>query len=221
MNLKIALACLAVLAGGYLLVNGGAYTSGPVRKKIEIEVATPHGMAHGSSVIEVRHSRAPWWFPTGTGNRNSVGFWGEAPYVDLGDGRYLFVAVNNPRNATPIYEHFTRSALRPDGHFAPDRTPLLVTFGDIDDVKTAREVRPEALDAAFGPGFQLVSLTAIPTHDRPTKGTLATKFPSLFQGLNIPPLQRSPERYRTFPRVADPADDGLWTINSWAFEGQG
>ena len=181
MTLKTVLALLAVLAGGYLLVNGGAYTSGPVRKKIEIEVATPHGMARGSSV-EVRSSRAPWWFPTGTGNRNSVGFWGEAPYVDLGEGRYLFVAVNDQRNARPIFEDLTRSALSADGHFAPDRTPLLLTFADIDDVKTVRQVRPEALDDAFGPGFRLVSLTATPTHDRPTKGTLMAKFPRLFRG---------------------------------------
>ncbi len=44
-------------------------------------------------------------------------------------------------------------------------------------VKTAREVHPEALDAAFGPGFRLVSLTAIPTHEKPTHGTLMAKFP--------------------------------------------
>ena len=221
MNLKIVLVCLAVLAGGYLLVNGGAYTSGPVRKKIELVVATPHGLARGSSVIEVRYSRAPWWFPTGTGIRTSAGFRGESPCVDLGDGRYLFVAVNNPRTQVPIFEQLTRWALRPDGHIAPDRMPMLLTFGDIDDVKTAREVRPEALDAAFGPGFRLVSLTATPTHDRPTKGTLMAKFPRLFQGLDTPALVREPERYRSFPPAAQPGDDRLWTITSWALEGQG
>src|SRR3569623_8926 len=110
--LRTVLVCLALLAGGYLLVNGGAYTSGPDRKKLEIEVATPHGVARGASVIEARHSRAPWWFPTGTGNRNSAGFTGEAPYAEIGVGRYLFVAVNDPRTQAPILEQFTRWALR-------------------------------------------------------------------------------------------------------------
>ncbi len=221
MNLRIVLACLALLAAGYLLVNGGAYTSGPVRKKIELVVATPHGLARGSSAIEVRYSRAPWWFPTGTGIRTSAGFWGESPYVDLGDGRYLFVAVNNPRTQAPILEQLTRWALRPDGHIAPDRMPLLLTFGDIDDVKTAREVRPEALDAAFGPSFRLVSLTATPTREKPTRGTLMAKFPRLFKGLHTPITEREPGRFRSFPPPPQPQDDRLWAITWTAFEGRG
>ena len=59
MNLRIVLACLALLAAGYLLVNGGAYTSGPVRKKIELVVATPHGLARGLLTATNRYRPSP------------------------------------------------------------------------------------------------------------------------------------------------------------------
>jgi hypothetical protein len=181
---------LAVLILAFLVVSGGGYTSAPKRKKILLQVETPHGLVEGASVIELRNSRAPWWYPTGTGNRNGLAQRGEAPYVDLGSGRYLFVALNNQINERPIKLYLDERGLDADGSFKPDSVPLLVTYGDITSPSTVRKVEPDGLESVFGPGYRLRSLTATDTSERATRGTLASKFPALHRELQLPPAKR-------------------------------
>jgi hypothetical protein len=146
-NAGIVLLCLVA---GYLLLFGGASRERDRRRKITLEVATPDGPVRGAAVFEVTHQRARWWFPTGTGNRNAVGVHGEAPHVALGDGRHLFLTLNDPSHEKPIWEYFRPGAVLAEGNFAPGRVPLLITFGDIDDPNTIRRVAPDGFEAAFG-----------------------------------------------------------------------
>lgn len=183
---------LAVLILGTLLVFGGSYTSAATRKKIVIEAATPNGPVSAASVIETRNSRAPWWYPTGTGNRSSVGARGEAPYLDFGNGRYLFVTLNNQLHEAPIALYLSARRLEADGSFKADQTPMLVTFSDITEPNSVRRVEPGKLEAAFGPGYRLLSLKAVDTNERATLGTLAKRFPDLHRELLRPAAQRVP-----------------------------
>lgn len=181
---------LAILVMGYFLFGD---TSGrPIRKKITIEIATPGGTAKGASVIELKYSRAPWWYPTGTGNRNSVGVRAEAPYVELGAGRYIFVALNDQLHQAPIWEYLHPVDLSADGSFKRGHAPMLITFSDINDPATIRQVDPGALDATFGPGFRLRALRATDTSDHATQGVLERKFSGLRRALMTPAFYRKP-----------------------------
>jgi hypothetical protein len=56
-------------------------------------VMTPDGMKTGSSVIEVSYSSSPRLLPDGPHVQSTVT--GEATYVDLGNGKNLFVLLTN------------------------------------------------------------------------------------------------------------------------------
>ncbi|WP_338827344.1 hypothetical protein [Bradyrhizobium sp. 27S5] len=185
---------LLALGGGYLLVFGGSSTSKPIRKKISIEVATPSGTARGASVIEMVHSHAPWWYPAAVKGATSER--GEAPYADLGGRRYVFVTINNQLDERPISGSLLPESIQADGSFQPNRTPMIVTFGDIEDPNTIRKLEPGAFERAFGSGYRLVSLTATDTQDPPTNGTLARTFPVLHRQLSMPAQQRVPQPYQ-------------------------
>ncbi|MFO1174759.1 MAG: hypothetical protein U1E48_06075 [Paracoccaceae bacterium] len=52
----------------------------------------------------------------------------------------------------------------------PDLYPLLVTFDDIHDPKSVRQVDPADLAAAFGPGVRLKAVTLAVTDEAVTEG---------------------------------------------------
>ncbi len=172
---------LLVLGGGYLLVFGGSSSSKPTRKRVAIEVATPHGTARGASVIEMVNNHAPWWYPAAV--TSTTWQTGEAPHVDLGSRRHVFLPLHYPLDGMPLWSYLRPDVVRPDGSFPPGRTPTLVTFDDIDDPNTIRKVDPGAFEQTFGSGYHLVSLTVTDTRDPPSSGTLAAKFPVLHRQL--------------------------------------
>ena len=184
--MRLALVVLAVLLIGYWVLGA---SSSLRTKLVTIAVQTPHGVVQGSSAIEIATSRAPWWFPTGTGNRNSGTQRGEAPYVDLGGGRYLLVALNDPLRR-PLWQLFSDRHLNADGTFKPGSEPLLITFSGIDDANSVRKVAPHDLADAFGPGYRLLRLTATDARSGMTLGTLARKFPKLHRQLTQPAAER-------------------------------
>ncbi len=177
-----------VIAGLLVLLGPTAYPS--QRKRITLQVATPNGIVSGSSVIEIGSSRAPWWFPSP--NRVATSLRGEAPYVDLGGGRFVFVALNTPTRERPINHCLTDQYLKEDGSFDSACMPLLITFGNIQDANSVREVDPADFSTEFGPGFRLHSLTAADTRDKPAKGTLERFAPLRQQFLS----QSASERLR-------------------------
>ncbi len=182
-------------------------------RKIVIEVTTPRGPVRGESVVEVRYARAPWWYPVGTGNRNGAGLFGEAPFVVLGDSRYLFMALETPEGLS-LLSSFSDAPASGDSGFKSIWPPRLIGFTNIRDANSVRNVTADNLAAAFGPGYRLLSMTAVETNTRPTKGTLAAQFPELYRQIHD---QAPYARLEAIGAQAAPRDDPRWI--SWrAFE---
>ena len=149
-------------------------------RKVSLEVMTPRGPVRGESVVEVRYARAPWWYPVGTGNRNGAGLFGEAPFVDLGDGLYLFMVLEAPGGQS-LLSSFSEARGEGDNGFNRFWPPRLVGFTNIRDANSVRNVAADNLAATFGPGYRLLRMTATETDVRATKGTLAARFPELYR----------------------------------------
>lgn len=146
---------LGLLAGGATAMLSGCGlfggNSGRLRYRITVEIETPTGLKTGSSVLEEK-------YPSKTG----LSF-GQAPMVDLGDGRYVFALINKgagpstifrykdlqppmpPRDDIPWSEYEYANDIKPFGVIKRDDYPMLVTFDDINDPKTVREFDPGAV----------------------------------------------------------------------------
>ena len=145
------LGVLGLFAGGLaVLLSGCGSNDRQLRYKVTVEVDTPLGLRTGSSVVET--------------DMDDNGFtFGQAPYVDLGGGRYLFALLNDPFSKRIMYrlafnvlqypelkppldrkKHLYVQAkdMKPFGVVRREDYPMLVTFGDINDPKTVREVDP-------------------------------------------------------------------------------
>jgi hypothetical protein len=187
--MRTAVLLIVVLVVAFALVRGDRRDN-ISRKKIIIEVETPHGLARGESVVEFRPFSVPWWYPVGGNRGGGLSQRGEAAYADLGNGRMVFVALDNQLNQRPIKSILSSGNLMIDGSFRPGTAPMLVTFGDIADATTVSEVGPDSFSITFGPGFRLRRLIAVDTSEGATQGTLAAKFPDLREGLRRAPAQR-------------------------------
>lgn len=141
---------LVLLGGGAImgLLGCGSGSDRRLRYKISVEADTMSGPQIGSSVVETDFDDNGFTF-------------GQAPYVDLGRGQYVFALLNDPFSKKIFYRMVLnvlkypelQPPLDPEGHlFAQAKEkmpvgvvrredyPMLVTFGDIDDPKTVREV---------------------------------------------------------------------------------
>lgn len=84
-----AIACLAV--GGFLLRNWR------LRYELTIEVETPEGRRRGSSVIVATVRRSvPFWGASGS----NLDIQGQAPSVELADGRLVFALLHDSTNVS-------------------------------------------------------------------------------------------------------------------------
>jgi len=82
-------AVICALGWGYFQIN---YPTCTLRYKLTVDVMTPEGLKTGSSVIEVNYQRGGDW---GGGPHGEPWATGEAVYVDLGQGKNLFVLLSN------------------------------------------------------------------------------------------------------------------------------
>jgi hypothetical protein len=149
------------------------------RFRLTIEVETPEGLKSGSSVIEAFQTEKAGWIPQSPGTFGGVR--GEAVFVDLGNGKNIIALLARGPNAEFVdVDDLPARALRRIGpkwyQAAPQWTesaeltgndvPTLVTFTDPSRPETARIVRPEDLEATFGPGFRfkgaLIEMTRAP-----------------------------------------------------------
>lgn len=157
-----------------------AYPSYTWHQKITLEIKTPQGLVSGSSVTRVKYQSNIQFF--GMGPVRSINTRGEVPVVDLGSGKYIFALIfqeewfpikafrsvfvdKNDLKASSIY-NYSGSAFEIANKFKP----LLITFDDMNDLKTARKVDPENLSATFGEGYALNSITLEITNSPITEG---------------------------------------------------
>lgn len=130
----------------------------------------------GSSVVEVTERLGE----LRTGNTRTASIKGQAVVVDMGEGRFLFGTLDRPTGRLlKFYGLPTPGPKDKDGSkgigrlstqrgvmpVAPRDLVALATFRDNLDPRTARELRPDNLAAAFGPGVRLKRVTIEVTSD--------------------------------------------------------
>lgn len=166
-------------------------------QKLTLTVATPDGDRTGSAVVQVVADFGKQL----SGNEVAYGYRGEATLVEVAPGRWLFALLggteeryactvgtemnwgNGPWSPGPDSKdrkdwlaEITQMVGRPPAAVPHDCLPMLVTFDDINDPKTVRQVDPNDLAAAFGPGVLLKAVTLAVTDEPVTEGRVKTVF---------------------------------------------
>lgn len=177
-RMVLMIAVLAVCLSG---CDFFGFNSWEWRQRLVLEVETPNGLVSGGSVVAVKAGTTPKWLPgEGAGGMGSKTE-GEASFVEVAPGRHLFALLGNerelaltiffPESALSTFERAERlETLREIRELPRERYPLLVTFTNIADPKTAKRVDPNDLATAFGPGVSLKRITLEITNDKVTEG---------------------------------------------------
>jgi hypothetical protein len=146
--------------------------------RVTAEVETPEGMKTGTSVISYRFKKKPWWYPAqGSGYFDTFG---EAPTVDLGGGRYVFVLLDGGGSSSAkssLIDYKDGNRLNPDKTVMATYMPQLVTFGDTKNRRTLRAVDPENLADVFGAAYRLIKISVVQGNEPPTFGTIEKILP--------------------------------------------
>lgn len=193
---RFAMGCLGVMLLVAALITGWffyAWEYETLRYRLTYGVETPSGPVSASAVVQTFHEDTTRLTSLG-GFGHTVA--GEAEVIDLGEERYLFSLLKGSTGVvgTPIalpyaafeddpafqppegeYDNpvkfFRRlNAAKPIAGLTPDGLPLLVAFDDLDDPATVKRVDPDNLEAVFGPGVSLNSITLEITDEPVTTG---------------------------------------------------
>ncbi len=173
-----------------LLALTGCWGGNSWHQKITVTVSTPNGEVSGSAVTAVDFTLREDALWTTTGTAYGAKYSGEAVVVELAPGKYLFallderlktlalkVFINPYAAASPKKEDVDRvEATRASKPLSREDYPLLVTFTDINDPKSVKEVKPGKLSDAFGPGYSLSSITLEITDEQVTDGEIAKRL---------------------------------------------
>lgn len=169
----------AALAGCNPFDRGSSW-----HQRLVLEVETPDSVISGGSVVEVRvwKRRVPGQPGIGMGTDIT----GEASFVEVAPGRYLFALIGSasPRELAfrlffpePAPDTFERAELlgnmQGETRVVPaELYPLLVTFTDIADPASVRQVDPNNLANTFGEGVQLNRVILEITDEKVTAGQM-------------------------------------------------
>jgi hypothetical protein len=179
---RLAVAVVLLGAAGVALwLAVGSRTFG-WHQRLTVTVATPAGEVSGSSVTEVVVKSLPKTLPDA--GVVDAKLRGEAVVVEVAPGKYLFALLNDGLGWTEAAYDKNRvgSVFEENMRFIEDQSgqppvplpraewPLMVTFDDVADPKTARMVDPDNLEATFGPGVELRAVTLEVTGDPVTDG---------------------------------------------------
>ena len=181
-RMRSSLKALALALVLSLPLAGCGGTNHSWHQKLTVIVNTPQGEKTGSAVTRVSHRVGRQW---GTGADTVLvgGYAGEATVVDLGDGKYLFAVLSSEGQSNTEYlaelvfqqslkidsklEEISRlnqkyseiEKLRVVEQVPRQYYPLLVTFTDINDPKSVKEVKPDSMADSVGAG------SAVTFHD--------------------------------------------------------
>jgi hypothetical protein len=165
-------------------------------QKLTVTVKTPTGEVSGSSVSEVRYLFKEEWSGIVLGDRvaHRGSLKGEATVVEVAPGKYLFALLDEKSKdlafetffpadpnaryvwSPPTIEKVRILQTRKGSEAVLKRNyPLLVTFRDINDPKSVREVKPDKLSDAFGAGYALKSITLEITDEDVSEGRIAAQ----------------------------------------------
>ncbi|QRI66263.1 hypothetical protein JQ506_26185 (plasmid) [Shinella sp. PSBB067] len=161
-------------------------------QELELTVITPDGEISGSSVIRASYGFRPEWWGWGDRGRSIIAHSGEAAFVEVASGRYLFAIMseNDPAMAYETFigpittsreeriEGFDRLyRLRETRALPRELYPTLVTFRDINDPASVEKVDPDNLEATFGPGYRLASIEIAITSNPKSSGRIIRVIP--------------------------------------------
>lgn len=183
-----------------------AYPTYSYRYRMTVNVEVDGQLRSGSSVIEAQVSRQPVFLPDV--NPLEYSERGEAIFVDLGQQRNIVALLASgpyaERSAYPSFVvplHFKLNlfdsrqlaslpTLRGRWDLADQDSPTLVTFSNLGDPATARVLRADQLEQAFGPGVRwrgiVVEMTTdAVTHDIESKLPWVTKLTAGLSGGSV------------------------------------
>lgn len=179
------LAVIPVVVIVAVLVAVGGYPIHSFRYRITVNVDVDGQLRSGSSVIEVTAQNQPRVTPESGGVLTKA--YGEAVYVDLGDGRNLVAllasgptaaGVDYPQHLVPRHFGLTGeerdlvqySNLSGSWTLSAGELPTFVTFADTKDPGTARVQNPADLERTFGARVRLRDVLVEMTNDQVTVG---------------------------------------------------
>jgi hypothetical protein len=176
------LALFPLLAGCDLL----GFRKWEWQQKLVLEVETPRGTVTGGGVVKVTVGSTPEGMPFEGGGGMGSDVEGEASFVEVTPGRYLFALLSGGGEAQLARSVFFGDSGRNNterndwlqdfkGSAAVSRSnyPRFATFTDISDPTTVRRVDPDDLAASFGTGYALKSVMLEITDEPVTKGEVA------------------------------------------------
>ena len=184
----------------YRVLIGGSTVSW--NQRLTVIVDTPAGKVRDHSVVEITKTETlgPLVLPEARGVSSEVR--GEAVAVEVLPGRWLFAllsgAAGSKGDADQLAYHAFRlgesrepgvdsyrayvrdlraQPLDTPAPIPPEAYPLLVTFDDLAQPQTVREVDPTDLAATFGPGVTLQGMTLEITRYGISKGKMEEILP--------------------------------------------
>ena len=203
-------------------------------QKLIVEVEVNGKVVQGSAVTSIH------WWPNSFGKGGHGGArWlskvkGEAVVVDLGKGRYLFALLSYPRNTEYIEHLATRSLYKSTkrvwGNKAFARVlshkgkepivvprdvyPMMVTFEDIADPSSVKQVNPNNLEGTFGPGYKLKSITLEITDEPVTAGKVEAVLGWFYDVNRVVPKANLDEYRRKYGQSV-PGKGDFISYKSW------
>jgi len=171
--------------------------------KLTLYIDTPLGEVVASSVINIKYGSALKWAGAMDGPDFTVT--GEATVADLGEGRFVFALLTGSpdglqglareayRDKYDAYRDQARNwdftkwirilTFQREERTVPAHAyPMIVTFDDIKDPASVREVKAEGFAASFGEGYALKRMTLQVTDEAVKFGdveNLLTWLPSI------------------------------------------
>lgn len=156
-------------------------------QKFILEVETPEGVLTSETVLQYRMSKFPKRLNKSKYSRS--GLFGETPFLKLPNGRYLFALslygifdvphayeehFGLDENTNHFSDLFPKIARSDDEiEMFPFHMPILITFDDIDDPSTIRQINPAFLASEFGKGYKLKRFDVAVTDAPVTYGRIA------------------------------------------------
>ena len=174
-----------LVALGALFISGcKQYPKHVYRFKLTVEVETPEGLRSGYSVYEITANDRQKILPDEAARAWSTR--GEAVAVDIAPGKTLFALLKTKAHHGDMAS-LSMQTLLPDWNYdvvgsaerianrqgitspakvKPELYPIMVTFRDNNDPTSIEMVDPEKIEASFGVGANLKSITAEVTDEQ-------------------------------------------------------
>jgi hypothetical protein len=178
---------------GVALALAGCGRGNSWHQKLTVIVSTPNGDVSGSAVtrVELNFAEDSWLAP---GYAYSGTISGEAVVVEIAPRRYVFAILEENQKLLALKTFISSTAagsprkqdanlietLRSRKPIPFGDYPMLVTFTDINNPKTVKEVKPHEIVELFGAGYQLKSIDLEIT-DEPVSSSIR-KFLPWFDG---------------------------------------